>query len=74
MSRKESTRCEPTEQEKKEMELNNKKKKFVQGVKEAEQSSLILKANLSDVPIMNPDTLKKKFAQDEGHGGEGRHG
>jgi hypothetical protein len=36
----------------------------VQEVKEAERSSLIFKSNLGDVPIMNPDTLRKKFAQD----------
>jgi len=63
-SRKESVRSEPTEEEKEEQEMINKKKKFVQEVKEAERSSLIFKANLGDVPIMNPDTLKKKFAQD----------
>jgi hypothetical protein len=63
-SRKESVRCEPTAEEKEEMELAAKKKKFVQEVKEAERSCLIFKANLGDVPIMNPDTLKKKFAQD----------
>ncbi len=63
-SRKESVRCEPSEEEKEEMELASRKKKFVQEVKEAERSSLIFKANLGDVPIMNPDTLKKKFAQD----------
>jgi hypothetical protein len=63
-SRKESVRAEPTEQEKEELEMTSKRKKFVQEVKEAERSSLIFKANLGDVPIMNPDTLKKKFAQD----------
>jgi hypothetical protein len=63
-SRKESVRTEPTEQEKEEQEMVGKRKKFVQEVKEAERSSLIFKANLGDVPIMNPDTLKKKFAQD----------
>jgi hypothetical protein len=63
-SRKESVRREPSEEEKEEMELASRKKKFVQEVKEAERSSLIFKANLGDVPIMNPDTLKKKFAQD----------
>jgi len=63
-SRKESVRNEPTEQEKEELELASKKKKFVQEVREAERSSLIFKSNLGDVPIMNPDTLKKKFAQD----------
>jgi hypothetical protein len=63
-SRKESVRNEPTEQEKVEMEIANKRKKFVLEVKEAERSSLIFKANLGDVPIMNPDTLKKKLAQD----------
>ncbi len=63
-SRKESVRCEPSEEENEEMELTSKKKKFVQEMKEAERSSLIFKSNLGDVPIMNPDTLKKKFTQD----------
>jgi len=63
-SRKESVRVEPSEQEKEEAEEAARRKKFVQEVKEAERSSLIFKANLGDVPIMNPDTLKKKFAQD----------
>jgi hypothetical protein len=38
-------RCEPTEEEREELELNTKKKKFVQEVKEAERSSLIFKSN-----------------------------
>jgi hypothetical protein len=46
------------------LEIISKRKKFVKKVKEAERSSLIFKANLGDVPIMNPDTLKKKLAQD----------
>jgi hypothetical protein len=63
-SRKESVRTEPSGQEKEEAEETARRKKFVQEVKKAERSSRIFKANLGDVPIMNPDTLKKKFAQD----------
>jgi hypothetical protein len=45
-------------------EKNNKMKKFVQEVREAERSSLIFKTNMGPVPIMNPDTMKKNFTLD----------
>jgi hypothetical protein len=41
-----------------------KKKKFIQEVKEAEKSSLIFKTNMGTVPVLNPDTMKRKFAED----------
>jgi transcription elongation factor Elf1 len=41
-----------------------KKKKFVQEVKDAERSSLIFKTNMGPVPIMNPDTMRKRFSMD----------
>jgi hypothetical protein len=47
-----------------ESEYQVKGKKFQQEVKEAERSCLIFKANMGDVPIMNPKTMKKKFAME----------
>jgi hypothetical protein len=47
-----------------EAEMITKKKKFVQEVKEAERSSLIFKTNMGTVPVLNPDTMKRKFAED----------
>jgi hypothetical protein len=41
-----------------------KKKKFVQEVREAEKSTLVFKTNMGSVPVMNPDTLKKRFTMD----------
>ena len=65
-SRKESVRCEPSEEEKEEMEMElaSKKKKFVQEVKEAERSTLIFKTNMGPVAIMNPETMRKNFSMD----------
>jgi hypothetical protein len=47
-----------------EAELITKKKKFMQEVKDAERSSLIFKTNMGTVPVLNPDTMKRKFAED----------
>jgi predicted metal-dependent hydrolase len=47
-----------------ELEKNLRKKKFLQEVKEAERSSLIFKTNMGTVPVLNPDTMKRKFAED----------
>jgi len=47
-------------------EKNNKMKKFVQEVREAERSSLIFKTNMGPVPIMNPDTMKKELYSGSG--------
>jgi predicted metal-dependent hydrolase len=44
--------------------LAAKKKKFVQEVREAEKSTLVFKTNMGSVPVMNPDTLKKRFTMD----------
>jgi hypothetical protein len=40
-----------------------KKKKFAQEVKEAERSSLIFRTNMGNTPIMNPETMKRKFSE-----------
>jgi len=47
-----------------EIELEEKKKKFMHEVKEAERSVLIFKTNMGTVPVMNPDTMRKKFSAD----------
>jgi hypothetical protein len=40
-----------------------KQKKFAQVVKEAERSTLIFRTNMGATPIMNPDTMKRKFTE-----------
>jgi len=40
-----------------------KKKKFVQEVKDAERSSLYFKTDMGPVPVLNPDTMKRKFTE-----------
>jgi hypothetical protein len=47
-----------------EAEKASKKKKFIQEVREAEKCSLIFKTNMGTVPVLNPDTMKRKFAED----------
>jgi hypothetical protein len=47
-----------------ETEKATKKKKFIQEVREAEKCSLIFKTNMGTVPVLNPDTMKRKFAED----------
>jgi hypothetical protein len=47
-----------------ERELEEKKKKFMHEVKEAERSVLVFKTNMGTVPVMNPDTMRKKFSAD----------
>jgi hypothetical protein len=49
---------------KEEEEVKARKKKFVQEVKEVERSTLIFKTNMGTVPVMNPDTMKRKFTED----------
>jgi hypothetical protein len=51
-------------QDEAEAEMMAKKKKFAQEVKEAEKCSLIFKTNMGTVPVLNPDTMKRKFAED----------
>jgi hypothetical protein len=40
-----------------------KKKKFGQEVKEAERSTLIFRTHMGSTPIMNPETMKRKFTE-----------
>jgi hypothetical protein len=47
-----------------ERELEEKRKKFMHEVKEAERSVLVFKTNMGTVPVMNPDTMRKKFSAD----------
>jgi hypothetical protein len=47
-----------------ERELDEKKKKFLHEVKEAERSVLVFKTNMGTVPVMNPETMRKKFSAD----------
>jgi hypothetical protein len=47
-----------------ERELEEKKKKFMHEVKEAERSVLVFKTNMGTAPVMNPDTMRKKFSAD----------
>ena len=43
--------------------LQAKKKKFAQEVKEAERSTLIFRTHMGSTPIMNPETMKRKFTE-----------
>jgi len=43
--------------------LMAKKKKFAQEVKEAERSTLIFRTHMGSTPIMNPETMKRKFTE-----------
>lgn len=54
----------PPQQSEEEQAKAAKKKKFVQEVKEAERCSLIFRTNMGMVPVMNPDTMKKRFSLD----------
>jgi hypothetical protein len=40
-----------------------RKKKFVQEVKDAERSSLYFKTDMGPVPVLNPETMKRKFTE-----------
>ena len=62
-SRKDLPRKMP-ELDREEEEKKAKKKKFVQEVREAERSTLIFKTNMGPVPVMNPETMKRKFTED----------
>jgi hypothetical protein len=46
-----------------ESELQAKKKKFAQEVKEAERSTLIFRTNMGTTPVLNPDTMKRRFTE-----------
>ena len=46
--------------------IDPRRKKFTQEVKDAERSTLLFKTNMGTVPVMNPDTMKKKFSLDLG--------
>jgi hypothetical protein len=46
-----------------EAEMVAKKKKFAQEVKEAERSSLIFRTNMGPTPVLNPDTMKRRFTE-----------
>jgi hypothetical protein len=64
-SRKDSPRrYEHKEVSDEEAAVAAKKKKFVQEVKEAERSCLIFKTNMGPGPVMNPETMRKKFSMD----------
>jgi hypothetical protein len=45
-----------------ERDMDEKMKKFLHEVKEAERSVLVFKTNMGTVPAMNPDTMRKKFS------------
>jgi len=62
-SRRDSPRKYPEVVDKELEEKKAKKKKFVQEVREAERSTLIFKTNMGTVPVMNPDTMKRKFTE-----------
>ncbi len=47
-----------------ERELDEKKKKFLHEVREVERSVLVFKTNMRTVPVMNPETMRKKFSAD----------
>jgi len=64
-SRKDSPgRMVDKELDSEEAALLAKKKKFVQEVKEAERSCLIFKTNMGSGPVMNPETMRKRFSMD----------
>jgi len=64
LSRKDSQkRKEPPEISEEEAARIARKKKFVQEVKEAERSSLFFKTDMGPVPVLNPDTMKRKFTE-----------
>jgi hypothetical protein len=46
-----------------ESELQAKKKKFAQEVKEAERSTLIFRTNMGTTPVLNPETMKRRFTE-----------
>jgi hypothetical protein len=52
------------EMDSEEAALVARKKKFVQEVKEAERSCLIFKTNMGSGPVMNPETMRKRFSMD----------
>jgi hypothetical protein len=62
-SRRDSPRKYPEVVDREQEEKKARKKKFVQEVREAERSTLIFKTNMGTVPVMNPDTMKRKFTE-----------
>jgi hypothetical protein len=46
-----------------ESEMISKKKKFAQEVKEAERSTLIFRTNMGATPVLNPETMKRRFTE-----------
>jgi hypothetical protein len=64
LSRKDSQRRKETpEISEEEAARAARKKKFVQEVKDAERSSLYFKTDMGPVPVLNPDTMKRKFTE-----------
>jgi hypothetical protein len=48
---------------KEELEMQAKKKKFAQEVKEAERSTLIFRTHMGATPVLNPETMKRRFTE-----------
>jgi hypothetical protein len=63
-SRKDSPwRKDKPEVSEEEAALLAKRKKFTQEVKDAEKSTLIFRTHMGATPIMNPETMKRKFTE-----------
>jgi hypothetical protein len=54
---------EKTVLSKEELATQAKHKKFAQEVKEAERSTLIFRTHMGATPVMNPDTMKRRFTE-----------
>jgi len=65
MSRKErmmeKRQSEKYQEDPEKVEKDNRKKKFMNEVREAERSLLIFNTDMGKVPIMNPETMRKRF-------------
>jgi hypothetical protein len=46
-----------------ELEGQGKRKKFAQEVREAEKCTLIFRTNMGKTPVMNPETMKRRFTE-----------
>jgi hypothetical protein len=46
-----------------ESEMIARKKKFTQEVKEAKRSTLIFRTNMGSTPVLNPETMKRRFTK-----------
>jgi len=67
MSRKdmmEKKKKEMSVPDQEQLERENKKKKFMNEVREAERSVLLFNTNMGTVPVMNPETMRKRFTAD----------